>query len=140
MGNDQATAQLGSTVRVTEIHSGAAVEDGQSVLLTLMIAGADRLNLVMAHHLAPRLQRLVSIVAERAERKRKQGGSPTTVVKAERVSSVDLVLPAPDGSVVVVLATEAGHPLQFTMQGSLAADLARQLAAAAPRIRQPKTH
>ncbi len=89
-------------------------------------------DLLVPYHLLPGLQRLAAIVAQRAERKRAEAGGPSTVVQAERVSAVNEVLPTPEGGVLVRLATVQGYPLQFTMAGGLAADLAGLLAQATP--------
>ena len=86
-------------VRVREVLSGAAVEAGQYILLTLGTGPSGQVDLIVPHDLAPGLQRLLSIVVDRASQARQQQGSNSRMMRAERVSRIDFVTPAPDGSI-----------------------------------------
>jgi hypothetical protein len=119
-------------LQVSQVQGGAAVDDGEALLVTLEIAGRGKVDVVLSHNLGPPLQRLIGILGARAAQKRAGAGVNETRVTAERVARIDMVLAAPDGGVLVQIATLDGYPIAFAVPGALIGELAERLAEQAP--------
>jgi len=132
MSDQQPPPGQNECLRVSQVQSAAPVDDGEALLLTLEVAAGRKVDIVLPHHLGPGLQRLIGIVGTRAAEKRAGAGSRETRVTAERVARIDLVLPTPDGGVLVRLATLDGYPLAFALPSALIGELAKRLAEHVP--------
>lgn len=131
-GKSRSSTGPHAVLRVSEVQSGASVDEGESLLVTLEAAGGGMVDVLLSHELGPRLQRLLDIVGDQAAQKRASGGNRQTRVTAERVAGVEMVLPTHDGSVLVQLATAVGYPIAFALPRDLVGELAERLAEQVP--------